>query len=149
MKKNLLWIALAFALLPVLMKLVQYRYWVGSLTAEVYIGVVALMFTILGIWTGSWLLSRKNKHVEPVMVTAMQNETNQPSVAPISNPGLSQREMEVLQLMSEGLSNQEIADKLFVSLNTVKTHSSNLYLKMNVRRRTQAIAEAKNMGIIR
>ncbi len=61
---------------------------------------------------------------------------------------LSKRELEVLQLMSEGLSNKEIADRLFVSLSTIKTHSNNLFDKMNVERRTQAIDKAKRLGII-
>jgi ATP/maltotriose-dependent transcriptional regulator MalT len=62
--------------------------------------------------------------------------------------GLSKRELEVLQLMAEGLSNQEIASRLFVSLNTIKTHSSNLFGKLDVKRRTQAIEKAKRTGLI-
>ena len=62
--------------------------------------------------------------------------------------GISSREMEVLQLMATGLSNQEIASQLFVSLNTVKTHSSNLFLKMDVKRRTQAVDKARKLGMI-
>ena len=62
--------------------------------------------------------------------------------------GISKREHEVLELMAKGLSNQEIADKLFVSLNTIKTHSSNLFLKLEVSRRTQAIKKAKELGLI-
>ncbi len=61
---------------------------------------------------------------------------------------LSKREHEVLQLMSEGLSNKEIADRLFVSLSTIKTHSNNLFDKMSVERRTQAIDKGKRLGII-
>jgi NarL family two-component system response regulator LiaR len=62
--------------------------------------------------------------------------------------GISKRELEVLTLMAQGLTNQEIADKLFVSLNTVKTHSSNLFLKLEVKRRTQAIERAKQLRLI-
>lgn len=62
--------------------------------------------------------------------------------------GLSSREMEVLQLMAQGLSNQEIADKLFLSVPTVKTHSSNLFFKLDVKRRTQAIEKARQLKII-
>ncbi|MBO0799520.1 MAG: response regulator transcription factor, partial [Blastocatellia bacterium] len=62
--------------------------------------------------------------------------------------GISKREYEVLELMAQGLSNQEIADKLFVSLNTVKTHSSNLFMKLDARRRTQAIHRAKELGLL-
>jgi ATP/maltotriose-dependent transcriptional regulator MalT len=62
--------------------------------------------------------------------------------------GLSNREIEVLQLMAAGLSNQEIANQLYVSLNTVKTHSAKLFEKMDVKRRTQAIEKAKRLQII-
>lgn len=62
--------------------------------------------------------------------------------------GISKREHEVLELMSTGLTNQEIADKLFVSLNTIKTHSSNLFLKLEVSRRTQAIQKGKQLRLI-
>jgi ATP/maltotriose-dependent transcriptional regulator MalT len=61
---------------------------------------------------------------------------------------ISKRELEVLQLMANGLSNQEIASRLFVSLNTIKTHSSNLFQKLEVKRRTQAIETGKKIGII-
>ena len=61
---------------------------------------------------------------------------------------ISKREHDVLVLMAQGLSNQEVADKLFVSLNTVKTHSSKLFEKLNVERRTQAVQEAKKLGLV-
>jgi ATP/maltotriose-dependent transcriptional regulator MalT len=62
--------------------------------------------------------------------------------------GISKREHEVLELMAKGLSNQEIADNLFVSLNTIKTHSSNLFIKLQVGRRTQAVQKGKELGLI-
>jgi ATP/maltotriose-dependent transcriptional regulator MalT len=62
--------------------------------------------------------------------------------------GLSKREMEVLQLMAHGLSNKEIAERLFVSVSTIKTHANNMFEKMDVARRTQAIDKAKKLGII-
>ncbi|HOO10602.1 MAG TPA: response regulator transcription factor, partial [Cyclobacteriaceae bacterium] len=65
-----------------------------------------------------------------------------------SQRNISKRELEVLELMAQGLANQEIADKLFVSINTVKTHSSNLFSKLEVGRRTQAIKKAKGLGLI-
>jgi len=68
--------------------------------------------------------------------------------AELSKLKISSRELEVLQLMAEGLSNQEIAERLFVSLNTIKTHSSNLFLKMEVGRRTQAVEKAKRLSLI-
>ncbi|MDZ7343234.1 MAG: response regulator transcription factor, partial [candidate division KSB1 bacterium] len=62
--------------------------------------------------------------------------------------GISKREYEVLELIAQGLSNQEIAKKLFISLNTVKTHSSNLFLKLDARRRTEAIRRAKELRLL-
>ncbi len=67
----------------------------------------------------------------------------------IGKLGLSQREIEVLGLMADGASNQEIADALFISLNTIKTHTSRLFEKLDVKRRTQAIEKAKRLNIIR
>jgi ATP/maltotriose-dependent transcriptional regulator MalT len=66
----------------------------------------------------------------------------------LQNLGLSKREMEVLQLMAEGLSNHEIASRLFVSLNTIKTHSSKVFEKLEVNRRTQAVDKAKKLSLI-
>ena len=66
----------------------------------------------------------------------------------IERLGISKRELDVLGLMAQGLSNEEIAGKLFVSLNTVKTHSSNIFLKLDVKRRTQAVEKAKRLNII-
>ena len=149
MRRTLLLCALAFATLPLLMKLVEYRYWMGTFSSEVYIGFIALLFTAIGIWTGSWLLKRSGAGKKATLQMLVQTQQTALSGVHMKNPGLSQREMEVLQLMSEGLSNQEIADKLFLSLSTVKTHSSNLFLKMNAKRRTQAVANAKSIGLIR
>ena len=70
------------------------------------------------------------------------------NITAIETLGLSKREIEVLQLMAEGNSNQEIAAHLFVSLATIKTHISNLFEKMEVKRRTQAIEKAKRLALI-
>jgi NarL family two-component system response regulator LiaR len=71
-----------------------------------------------------------------------------PNQHELTRLNLSRRELEVLELMAEGLSNQEISTRLFVSLNTIKTHSSNLFDKMEVKRRTQAVEMAKRLCII-
>jgi len=98
-----------------------------------------VMFTALGIWAGLRLTQKK-----VIMVGAeyIFNGTE------LQRLGISKREHEVLELMAKGLSNQEIADKLFVSLNTIKTHTSNLFLKLEVSRRTQAIQKAKELRLI-
>ncbi|GCC52842.1 helix-turn-helix transcriptional regulator [Chryseotalea sanaruensis] len=114
---------------------------VKDLTIEFYLGVVATIFTAVGIWTGLKLTRTKTKVVVQTEFTFNEIELNR--------LGISKRELEVLTLMAQGLSNQEIADKLFVSLNTIKTHSSNLFLKLEVNRRTQAIQKAKALSLIR
>jgi DNA-binding NarL/FixJ family response regulator len=116
---------------------------------DVYIGAIALLFTGLGIWLTLKLSKPKVKTIiveKPVYVTS--SEEFVPNEAEIENLAISKRELEVLQLMAEGLSNQEIADRLFVSLNTIKTHSSKVFEKLEVKRRTQAVEKAKKHGII-
>lgn len=116
---------------------------------EIYIAGIAIIFTAIGIWLALKLAKPKVKTivVEKEVYIASNGEfkLNQTQLDKL---GLSKRELEVLQLMAEGLSNQEIAARLFLSLNTIKTHSSRLFEKMNVGRRTQAIDTAKKLGII-
>ncbi len=125
------------------LKLVEYRYWARDFGMEVYVGVVAVLFTALGIWVGWKLLQARPTQPSPM---AMPNRTrNKTAVREI---GISPRELEVLELMAQGCSNQEIADRLFISLPTVKSHSSSLFGKLDVSRRTQAVHRAKEAGII-
>jgi len=115
---------------------------------ELYAGSLAVIFTLLGIWLAVKLTRPKTNTViveKEVIVKSGhfvldENELNK--------LGLSKREMEVLQLMAEGLSNHEIASRLFVSLNTIKTHSSKVFEKLEVRRRTQAVDKAKKLNLI-
>ena len=107
---------------------------------EVYIAVIASLFTLLGIWVGLKLINRKkNPEVGP------NTEINQTKIKELN---ISKREYELLELISKGFSNQEIADQLFISIPTVKTHLSNLFSKLNAQRRTQAIHKAKELKII-
>ena len=139
MKRSVLFYGLALAGLIFLLKFVEYHFLVRDLSLEFYIGTVALLFTIIGIWSGMQL-SRKKQ--QPVIPSTQVDEKNLQRLA------ISKREQEVLGLMAKGYSNQEIADKLFLSLNTVKTHSSNLFLKLDVKRRTQAVQKAKLLRLI-
>ncbi len=127
------------AALVFLLKYLEYQLIVRDLSIEFYVGIVALFFTALGIWAGLKLTQKRIVLMGPEFIL------NQSELQRI---GISKREHEVLELMAKGLSNQEIADKLFVSLNTIKTHSSNLFLKLEVSRRTQAIKKAKELGLI-
>lgn len=140
MKRTILLYGLALAVLIFLLRFLEYRFFVRDLSMEFYIGIIAVMFTVLGVWAGLKLTRRKT-----IIVTNPNFEFDE---ARLEKQGISKREYEVLELMAKGLSNQEIADKLFVSLNTVKTHSSNLFLKLDVKRRTQAIQRAKELQLI-
>ncbi len=142
MRKTILLYALLLALLIFLLKVLEYKFFVRDLSLEFYIGVVALLFTGLGIWVGLKLTRKKNPITPPAGGNFVPNESA------LQQFGISPREYEVLEGMAQGFSNQEIADKLFVSINTVKTHTSNLFLKLEARRRTQAIQKAKALGLI-
>ena len=145
--RTVLLYGLAMAALVSILKYIEYRYWIQDLSEEVYVGVVAVLFTVLGIWVGSKLLAgKKAVPAEPPPVPL--EEVLHPPTVQASSLGISARELEVLQLMAQGCSNQEIADKLFISVPTVKSHASGLFMKLDVGRRTQAVHKAKSLGII-
>ncbi|MGA0559356.1 response regulator transcription factor [Larkinella sp. VNQ87] len=139
---------ISLALLLFLLKWLELRFVIVNHAFEVYIGAIALLFTGLGIWLAMKLTRPR---IETVVV---EKEIYAPTSGFVLNEqeltktGLSKRELEVLHLMAEGLSNQEIAARLFVSLNTIKTHSSNVLEKLDVKRRTQAIEKAKRLRLI-
>jgi len=139
----------SLAVLLFLMKWLEYRFVLIAHAFEIYIGAIAIVFTSLGIWLALKLSSPKVKTIqvekEVYIYTADKFVLNEAILAQLN---LSKREMEVLQLMADGLSNQEIAARLFLSLNTVKTHSSRLFEKLEVERRTQAVDKGKKLGII-
>jgi len=145
-KQNILY-GLLLALLLLLLKWLEWRFVIIDHAFEIYSGAIAVIFTGLGIWLAIKLISPKVKTViiEKQSLAATGFVLNQDELNKLR---LSTRELEVLQLIADGLSNQQIADRLFVSLNTVKTHTSNLFLKMEVERRTQAIEMAKRLGLI-
>lgn len=142
MKRTILIYGLVLALAIFLLKMLEYRYLFRQLSVEIYIGIIGVLFTVLGVWIGRQVTRRKK-----VFITAPAGNFKLNEQA-LAETGISKREYEVLELMAKGLSNQEIADKLFVSLNTVKTHSSNLFLKLEVSRRTQAIQKAQSLHLI-
>jgi len=144
---QILWYGIGFALILMLIKFLEIRYVILLNTFELYAAAIALIFTILGIWIAIKLYHPKTIVIEKevILPTKASFEFNQIAFEQL---GLSKRELEVLQLMSTGLSNQEIADQLFVSLNTIKTHVSKVFEKLEVRRRTQAIEVAKKLQII-
>jgi DNA-binding CsgD family transcriptional regulator len=140
MKRTILIYGLSLAVLIFVLKFIEYRFLVRDLSLEFYIGTIAIFFTVLGVWAGLKLTKKK-----AIIIT---NPAFQFDQSRIDSLGISKREYEVLELMAKGLSNQEIADKLFVSLNTIKTHSSNLFIKLEVSRRTQAVQKGKELQLI-
>ena len=114
---------------------------------EIYAGAIAFIFIGLGIWLALKLTKPKTILIEKE-VFAEKPETFVINEKEMIRLNISKRELEVLQLMSEGLSNQEMAERLFVSLNTIKTHNARLFEKLEVKRRTQAIETAKKLNLI-
>lgn len=147
--KEILLYGSALAVLLFLMKWLEWRFIIINHTFEVYAGLIALIFTLVGIWLALKLTRPK---IEKVIVEKRVYADKSPDFklnqAESDRFQLSKRELEVLLLMAEGLSNQEIAGQLFISLNTVKTHSSRLFEKLEVARRTQAVDKAKKLNLI-
>jgi NarL family two-component system response regulator LiaR len=147
-KTNLLYGAM-LGILVFLLNWLELRFVIFEHSFEIYAGAIAIIFTCLGIWLAMKLTKPKietvivEKHIYPEPGAGfVLNEKE------LASLGMSKRELEVLQLMAQGLSNEEIGNRLFVSLNTIKTHSSKIFEKMDVQRRTQAIEKAKRIGLI-
>jgi DNA-binding CsgD family transcriptional regulator len=137
---------LCLALLLFLLRWFELRFMIIHHAMEVYIGAVALIFTALGVWLAVKLA---RPGVETVVVREVHVRNPAPvNLKEIERLGISKRELEVLQLMADGMSNQAIASGLFVSVNTVKTHSSHLFEKLEVSSRTQAVEKARRLAII-
>jgi len=139
---------ISLALLLFFLKWIELRFIIINHTLEIYIGLIALLFTSLGIWLALKLTIPK---VETQIIEKEITAKNTDFIINeevMNELGISKRELEVLQLMADGLSNQEIAERLFVSLNTIKTHSSKVFEKMDVKRRTQAVEKAKRLSLI-
>ncbi|MBC7889193.1 MAG: DNA-binding response regulator [Ferruginibacter sp.] len=132
------------------LKWLEFRFVIMDHAFEVYIGVIALIFTSLGIWLAIKLSKPKTETIiiEKEIYISKPAGDFVPDEKLLLTHGISKREWEVLSLMSEGLSNQEIASRLYLSVNTIKTHSSRLFEKLEVKRRTQAIEKAKRTGLL-
>jgi two-component system, NarL family, response regulator LiaR len=145
--KHVILYGAALAVLLFLLKWLEWKFVVMDRAIELYSGALAIVFTGLGIWLAIKLARPKLRTVivEKEVYVKPPGIINEKELARL---GLSARELEVLRLMAEGLSNQEIAARLFVSLNTIKTHSANIFEKLDVRRRTQAVDKAKKLNII-
>jgi len=134
-------------LLIAALKLTEYRFLVVEHSVEIYGGLIAALFAGLGIWLGLTLTRKKPE----VIIKEVEGPAGGPFVvdqARVSKLGITPRELEILGLIAGGLSNREIAARLFVSENTVKTHSSRVFDKLGAKRRTQAVQLGKEFGLI-
>lgn len=140
---------LSLAVMLLLLKWLELRFVIIDHAFEIYIGSIALIFTLLGIWLALKLSKPKVKTVV-VEKEIYRSNTADFSVneEAMNELGVSRREIEVLTLMSAGLSNREIGEKLFVSVSTVKTHAARIFEKLEVKRRTQAIEKARRLSLI-
>ena len=129
------------------LKYIEFRFLIAQHAFEIYGSLVAVIFAGVGIWLGLKLTGKK----EVLVVKEVQVPATRPFALNenrLKDLGITRRELEILELMAQGMSNREIAEKLFVSENTVKTHSSRLFDKLSAKRRTQAVQIGKEMGLI-
>ncbi len=141
--------SISMAALIFILKWLELRFIIFNHSYEIYIGFIAVIFTALGIWLALKLSKPKiNTVVIEKEVFIKNNENFIPNESLISELSLSKREIEILNLISRGNSNEEIAEKLYISLSTVKSHNQNIFQKLDVKRRTQAAEKAKRLGII-
>ena len=133
-------------LLILVLKLTEYHFLIVAHSVEIYVAFIAALFAGIGIWLGLKLTRKK----ETVIIREVQAlaEPFVPDEARVRELGITARELEILGLIATGLSNREIADQLFVSENTVKTHSSRLFDKLGAKRRTQAVQLGKTARLI-
>ncbi|MGD0889417.1 MAG: helix-turn-helix transcriptional regulator [Acidobacteriaceae bacterium] len=147
MKRNVLICGLVGGVLITLLKWSEYQFLVLEHSLEIYGGLVAIIFAALGIWLGLRLTGpRQRVVVKEVLVSA--GEPFVPDDKKREYLGITRREMEILALVAQGMSNREIAGRLFVSENTVKTHCSRAFDKLGARRRTQAVQLGKELGLL-
>jgi NarL family two-component system response regulator LiaR len=147
MKRHVLMYGLIGGVLIAALKWTEYRFLVVEHSVEIYGGLIAATFAVLGIWLGLKLTGRQ----QTIVVREVPVPAGRPFVADErkrEDLRITRRELEILELIAQGLSNREIAAKLFVSENTAKTHSSRVFDKLGARRRTQAVQLGKEFGLL-
>lgn len=150
MRRLVLLYGLLGGLVIAALQLVEYRWLVVSHSVEIYGAIVAAIFATVGIWLGQRITRPAPekvvvREVEVVVPAPATFERDEQRVASL---GLTPRELEILELIAAGLSNREIAEQVFVSENTVKTHLSRVFDKLGARRRTQAVQLGKELRLI-
>ncbi len=154
MKRHVLIYGLVGGVLIAVLNLIEYRYLIVEHSVEIYGGLIAAVFSAVGIWLGIRITARRR----PAQAGTSSGPASAPGVAPAppflpnekrrEDLRITPRELEILNLIALGMSNREIADKLFVSENTVKTHSSRVFDKLGAKRRTQAVQMGKELGLL-
>jgi two-component system, NarL family, response regulator LiaR len=147
MKRHVLMYGLIGGILVALLQWTEYQFLVVEHSIEIYGGLIAATFAVLGIWLGLKLTAKRQ--------TVVVREVAVPAKGPFvpderkrESLHITRRELEILELIAHGLSTREIAEKLFVSESTVKTHSSRVFNKLGARRRTQAVQLGKEIGLL-
>ncbi len=152
--RNILLYGGCSGLLIAVLNLTEYRFLVVEHSVEIYVALVAALFAGLGIWLGLTITRKRPEVIVNAKETIIKEVPAQaagPFVVDetrVSQLGITARELEILGLIASGLSNREIAERLFVSENTVKTHSSRLFDKLGAKRRTQAVQIGKTSRLI-
>jgi DNA-binding CsgD family transcriptional regulator len=148
MKRQILIYGLIGGVLITVLKWTEYRFLVIEHSIEIYGGLIAAIFAVLGIWLGVKLTGRQQR----IIVKEVPAPVGEPFVLDErkrEHLRITPRELEILELIAQGMSNREIAAQLYVSENTVKTHSSRVFDKLGARRRTQAVQLGKKFGLLR
>ena len=145
--RHIILFGLAGGIVITLLKWTEYRYLVVEHSIEIYGGLTAATFAAFGIWLGLWL-NRKQIVLKEVHVPVPAGKPFAVNSKKQEELEITPRELEILELIAKGMSNREIAEKLFVSENTVKTHSSRVFDKLGAKRRTQAVQLGKEFGLI-
>ena len=143
--RDIVFYGLCGGVLIAILKLTEYRFLVVEHSLEIYGALVAILFAAVGLWLGQTLTKKKTEVIVKEVAVTGPFEVNE---ARLTELGITPRELEILGLIASGLSNREIADRLFVSENTVKTHSSRLFDKLGAKRRTQAVQIGKESRLI-
>lgn len=149
MKRHVLLYGLVGGVLIAVLQWIQYRFLVIEHSFEIYGALIATTFASLGIWLGIRLTKPQQKvTVQEVPVAVPAGRSFIPDEKKREDLGITRREFEILELIAQGMSNREIAEKLYVSENTVKTHSSRVFDKLGAKRRTQAVQLGKERGLL-
>lgn len=159
MKRHVLIFGLVGGLLIVILQYAEYRFLLIEHSVELYSALVAILFATFGIWLGIRIARRRETVRETVVVQevlvpvegfgpAPPRAPFKPNMAQQQTLGITARELETLSLVALGFSNREIATRLFVSENTVKTHCARAFDKLGAVRRTQAVWRGKELGLL-